>query len=772
MNIRVNGQDISVCAEESLLTGLLENGFDVPNLCYAKELEAYGGCGLCIVEVKGMARPLRACAAKPWEGMEVETDSPRIEQSRKMSLGLLLSNHRGDCLPPCKKACPSSQDCQGYIGLVAEGKFEDAFSRIMEDNPLPACIGRVCPHPCEDACRRGKLEGPISLMHLKRFTAEMASASFTPVLLPDTGKKVAVIGAGPAGLSAAYFLARRGHRVRVFDKMPETGGMLRYGIPEYRLPGEVIDQEVSRLEKMGVQFYMQQTLGEEITLASLQKDVDAVFVAVGAWNAMGLGCENDQLPGVLGGIDFLRDVAMHRGVSIGSRVAVVGGGNTAMDVARTAVRLGATEVYVVYRRTKAEMPAEALEIREAEEEGVQFIFLAAPEAVVEQDGCASGLRLQRMQLGAPDASGRRRPEPTGETQELAVDTIISAIGQRVRKTGLEQLAMHRWQTIIADPETFATNIEGVFAGGDAINDGPGIAISAIAHGKKAAQAIDSYLKGKLEGVVTPFYVQQDIEDIKDLPRVSEVRRVQVSHEDAQARKQHFHEYVQTLTVEQAQREASRCLECGCCDLYDCKLLPLLQRYGAQETEISGYMSKKDADTSHPFIWRDPNKCILCGLCVRACDELVGVNALGFDGRGFETTAEPAFATPLLESDCISCGVCVHLCPTGALQERRAFEKSPPLPARKEEHVCDYCDKRCRFEVSYYGESALQAIPLQAGQSCSIGRYAPVLQNKRATPYTPLQAEALRKVLRGDLRAFAGTLPEKIGSVLLQEGGEA
>lgn len=773
MNILVNGRDVVVQTGESLLAGLLANGFDVPNLCYLKELEPFGGCGLCLVEIKGMPRPVRACAVKPFEGMEVETESPRIVQSRKISLGLLLSDHRGDCVAPCRQACPANQDCQGYAGLIANGRYDEAFRLIMEDNPLPGCIGRVCPHPCEDACRRELLEGPLSLMQLKRFAADIAGARYVPVIQPSSGKSVAIIGAGPAGLSAAYFLARKGHTVEIFDMMPEAGGMLRYGIPSYRLANAVIDQEVARIQKMGVAMHFGQKLGKDIQLEELKVRFDAVFVAVGAWSSTSLGCEKDALPGVLGGIDFLRDVAMGNAPGIGGRIAVVGGGNTAMDVARTAIRLGAKEVCLIYRRTRAEMPADKQEIAEAEEEGVQFIFLAAPDGVMEANGRACGLRLQMMRLGTADASGRRRPEPTGEIKEMLFDTIIAAIGQKVLPDGLQALSKHRWQTIQADPATYATNMEGVFAGGDAINDGPSIAITAIAHGKQAAQAIDGYLRGDRVPMQKPFFVRQKDIAKEDLPDVPAVSRAMPSHQPPAIRKQHFDEFVNPFSEEDARQEASRCLECGCCDVYDCKLLPLLQQYGAQDVGITGRMRIPQSDTSHPAIWRDANKCVLCGLCVRVCGEIVGANALGFDGRGFEASAQPAFDWPLAKSECVSCGHCVSICPTGALQERRPFGKSPALPPEKEKAACPYCEKHCMFEIHRYGNHVLKAIPVRPDACCSIGRYAPVIENGNRHALTNTQAEALRKVLTGDLRVYQGELPTQIGGVILsgREKGE-
>ncbi|NLA77586.1 MAG: FAD-dependent oxidoreductase, partial [Clostridiales bacterium] len=640
VNIKVNGKAIKADDSKNLLLNLLDNGFEVPNLCYAQGMDVYGGCGLCIVEISTFPRPIRSCAVTPTEGLEVITESEKLAAGRKTALSLILSDHQGDCKAPCRNACPANQDCQGYVGLIANGDYKSAIRLIKQDNPLPASIGRVCPHPCEDACRRQLLEAPVSICSLKRFAADEDGFEYIPECEKSTGKTVAVIGAGPAGLSAAYFLARRGHAVEVFDAMPKAGGMLRYGIPAYRLPKDVLDKEIQVIEKLGVKFNYNMKLGTDITVASLRDKYNAVFVAVGAWLSSPLGCENDAVDGVLGGIDLLRDVAQGKRPGIGDRVAVVGGGNTAIDAVRTAVRLGAREVSLIYRRTRDEMPAEACEIEEAEQEGVRFIFLASPLSVIEKDGKAVGLRLQKMELGQPDASGRRSPVPVeGAVENVEFDTIISAIGQRVSSAGLDGLELTKKRTIASDEGTYMTSTDGVFAAGDAVNKGPGIAVAAIAGGKNAAAAIDSYLNGSLKPVIKPFLVERKNFTAEDIGDTEKKDRITTQLVDADTRRKSFSEVARTFTEDEARAEASRCLECGCGAYYDCKLLPLLQKYDANEAHISGKQRKNKPDNSNPFIWRVNNKCILCGLCIRSCKEKIGVEALGFDGRGFGTSAE-------------------------------------------------------------------------------------------------------------------------------------
>ncbi len=755
-NIKVNDREITADSEKSLLDNLLENGVFVPNLCYDKRLDAFGGCGLCLVSLKGYPKPIRACSAKATPGMEIFTDTPEIIESRKMTLAMIHADHRGDCIAPCRRACPTNQDAQGYIALIADGKYEEAIRLIKADNPFPSSIGRVCPHPCEEACRRKYAEEAISICSLKRFAADIDNGEYKPIQKAQNGKKIAIVGAGPAGLTTAYYLSIEGYSTDVFESENRSGGMLRYGIPAYRLSDEILDRDISAIENLGVKIHYNKKLGRDISVKSLKSEYDAVFLAVGAWKSAALGCENDKMPGVLGGIDFLYKVAVGEPLEIGQKVAVVGGGNTAMDAARTARRLGAAEVTLIYRRTREEMPASLWEIEEAEEEGVKFAFLVSPVCVLEKDGRAAGLRLQKMELGEPDASGRRRPVPVaGAEEEIAFGTIIAAIGQKVLPEGLEGLEQTRWGTVLCDKNTFMTSIAGVFAGGDMINDGPDIAITAIAHGKHAAHSIDAYLKGEKYTSQNPFYVTKTPEISKDIGDVEKINRIKDSLLPPGERVKNFSEIGITFSEEEAKKEAERCLECGCSALYDCRLLPLLQNGFGKIPLDTGSLNYRE-DHSHPFIWRDQNKCILCGLCVRVCSEIAGKHIWGFRDRGFTTTVECAYNIPLLESDCMTCGLCSNACPTGALQDKRAFSKSPALPFKVSEINCSYCKKECKFDLYTYGKSIIKAVPQNEEKSCSFGRYGLSLKGNKAL--TALSAEAFTTLvisLKGDLAYFEG-----------------
>lgn len=717
--MNIDGKEVFGLPGQTILEVARENDIFIPTLCYDERTAIYGSCGICVVEVEGNPKLLKACATEIADNMIVMTDTKRVLESRKTNLELLLSDHQGDCVAPCKLACPGHTDCQGYVGLVANGEFDKANELIKERIPLPACIGRVCPHPCEDACRRGLVEEPISIAMIKRFAGEYNLAGeelFMPEIAEDTGKRVAVIGGGPMGLSAAYFLRQKGHDVTIFDSMPKLGGMLRYGIPEYRLPKEVLDMEIAIIEHMGVEMIPNTKVGKDIPFDTIRDDFDAVVMAIGAWKSTGVGCKGEDAEGVWGGIDFLRKVVRNETINLGKKVAIVGGGNTAMDACRTAVRLGAEKVYNVYRRTKDEMPADLLEIEEGEEEGVIFKNLTNPlEIVKDENGHVKEMILQVMELGEPDASGRRRPVPVeGKTETIEVDNVILAIGQAV-DAELFELQKTRKNAIAYDPDTFATSMEGVFAGGDCGNDKISIAIEAIADAKKVAVIVDRYLDGEDVKYEEPYYVKREDITEKTFEDRERLFREKADQLNAAERKDNFTEIIYNgLTEDQAIKEANRCLQCGCHDYFECKLIDYSNLYDVKPERFDGEKSLVEFEDEHPFIVRDPNKCIKCGLCVRVCDEVMGRGALGLVHRGFDTVVKPTLEGPLCESGCDSCGQCVTLCPTGAIQEKLSITKEVPL---ENEHVvttCSFCSVGCTFDLEYHGDMLIKANPLKDG----------------------------------------------------------
>ena len=674
----LNGRKVEVEAGTTILEAAEQQGIKVPTLCHDSRLKPTAACRLCLVEVEKARGPMPACATPVTEDMVVRTTSDDLSSMRRMALELLLSDHYGDCTAPCKLTCPAGIDIQGYIALIANGNYREALALIKDSNPLPLVCGRVCPRFCETKCRRNRVDEPVAINSLKRFVADYDMNSENPYLpepKPATGRRVAIIGGGPAGLTAAYYLGLEGHTITILEASPDLGGMLRYGIPEYRLPKAVLDKEIVTITRLCHKVRCNVSLGIDFTIESLKKEgYEAIFIALGAQANQKMRIEGEDLPGVISGIEFLRDVTLGKKVALGDKVAVIGGGNTAMDVARTALRLGVAEVNVVYRRSKVEMPANAEEIEQAEEEGVRFQFLTAPLKAGARDGKVASMECIKMALGEPDSSGRRRPEPiSGSEFTMEVDNIIAAIGQALDNPNLDQdsqIELTKRNYISVNEETMAASVAGVFSGGDCTS-GPATAVEAIGAGRRAAQSINKYLSGRpVVPDVKPYNCSKgEMDDIDpaDFADVERIARTKQAILDPEERKKSFTEMEFALSEEMALKEAARCLGCGCQAAVDCKLRELATEYQVNDAHYAGAKRHLPInENEHPLIYRDQNKCILCGRCIRICNEIEGLSVFGFVERGFETRVEPTLGMPLSETSCDSCGLCVSTCPTGAL----------------------------------------------------------------------------------------------------------
>jgi len=745
LNINIDGKEIEAYTEQTILEAARASDIFIPTLCEDGRTETYGACGVCVVEVEGNPKLLKACATEIEHGMIVQTNTPRVIASRKTMLELLLSDHMGDCRPPCVHACPAHTDCQGYVGLVANGKVEEAYKLILDRIPIPASVGRVCPHPCEEECRRGMIDESIGIARVKRYCGDQAlemdaAAEWMPKIPAETGKSIAIIGGGPYGLSLAYFLRRYGHAVTIYEAMPRAGGMLRYGIPEYRLPKAILEAEIKRIEAMGVNIRTGRRIGHDISFESVRKRFDAVCIGIGAWASTRMGTKGEDLPGVIGGMELLSKVSGGEDVWLGKRVAVVGGGNTAMDACRIAVRMGAQEVYSIYRRTKNEMPAEKIEVDEAGEEGVIFKELTNPvEIVPGPDGSVSKIRLQAMKLGEPDASGRRSPVPIKDKIEtIAVDTVVMAVGQAADPTslGLEGLKLTRKKGVAYDPKTFTTSVPGVFAGGDCGNDKVSIAVEAIADAEHSAGVIDAYLFGEKVTYRPDFSVMRTDITADTYEGLDRELRPPAENLSPCERSQSFAEVAAGWDEAEATLDTMRCLECGCGDYFECKLIEYAKLYDVKPERLKGRLSVEHDDGTlpgpdddidgHSFIERKAGKCILCGLCVRVCEEVVGAAALGFAERGFDTVVTPAFGDRLAESGCLSCGLCVDACPTGALRERLSMKKSVPLETTVTDTTCPHCGYGCTIALEACGSLLVKANPWRGenvkGLICGRGKF--------------------------------------------------
>ena len=467
-------------------------------------------------------------------------------------------------ISPCENACPAGVNVPGYTSLVAEGRFIDAYNLIRQENPFPAVCGRICPRPCESKCRRGHIDEPVAICDIKRFVADYAHKREQPytedVVFPKNGKAVSIIGGGAAGLTCAHYLARIGYDVDVYESEERAGGVLAYGIPEYRLPKDVLQHEVELVQKEGVNIHLNTRVGQDIDFETIKENSDAVFIATGAPLPQRIGVPGENLQGVVHGISFLKKVNQCDEVATGEKVVVIGGGNTAIDSARTALRLGAKKVTLVYRRTQNMMTAFENEIHEAIEEGVEIMELVQPTGFSGKGGRVTAVECMKMTLGEFDSSGRRVSVPLeNETVILEADMVIPAISQQADLPFIPAKSIDRtpWGTFTVDTESMMTSVQGIFAGGDVVT-GPDNAIHAIAVGKKAAIAIDKYLGGRgvlNKGQAIKIEPKYDDDEIVELPRYP------LDMLAVEKRKESFDEVVLGYHKLTAMAEAMRCLHC-------------------------------------------------------------------------------------------------------------------------------------------------------------------------------------------------------------------
>ncbi len=569
----------------------------------------------------------------------------------------------GDCVKlapaPCQMTCPAGLDIPTYVTLIGLGRDAEAVDVIRRDCPFPWVCGLVCTRPCEFMCVRARIDSPISIKTLKGFAAEraMSEGSYkNPPKAPDKNKKVCVIGAGPGGLSAAYYLALMGYRVKVLEAQAVAGGMLLLGIPRYRLPREVIDREVAMLKDLGVEFQFNTRFGQDVNLKKLKKEgFDAFFFAIGAHQSFKLGVPGEsEFPQVIEAIDFLRRVALGDRQVPGKNVVIIGGGNVAIDAARTCLRLGCESVTLAYRRTRKEMPADAEEIEQAEEEGIKFHFLVVPTEVAGSNNCVRGLRCLRAELVSTPGQDRKFPVPIeGSDFTIDTDVVICAIGQQVDAGCMESLASLEWsrrQTINVHMATMETNVEGIFAAGDAVT-GPATVIEAIGGGKRAAQSIDRYLSGIPQPMMPPVPTRRGRIDHLAVSATDKMtlKRPEMALLNIDRRRTTFQQVELGYSENMVREEARRCLRCDIC--------------------------------------------LRCGKCVEVCRDKMGVNALQMGYFDFDHPVPTDFR--VTEDRCILCGACATNCPTGAMHmedrdDERVLSLCGTILNRKKLLHCESC----------------------------------------------------------------------------------
>jgi len=732
--IEIDGVQYTGREGQTILEVCRDHGIEVPTLCYEPKLPGFGACRMCVVEVEGEDTPPISCSRAAEEGMVVRTQTTRLREIRKTNLELIFSDHNAYCLPPCQNKCPSHIDIPGFLKANTEGDFTESARIFKRTIPFPSVLGRVCPAPCEEHCRRDEVEEAIAIRDSHRYAGDQvlkAQAGGTRAPLPfdqqpTTGKRVAVIGSGPSGMSAAYYLALNGHEVTVLERDPEPGGMLRYGIPEYRLPKErILEGEYQGVWDLGVKLVTDVELGVDFTIDDLQNEgYDAVLVAIGCYDTNKLGIPGEDADGVIDGLEYLRiaTLGLPYPDHAGKRVVVIGGGFTSMDCSRTSVRQGCSEVTLVYRRDMKDMPA-ADEVHEMLEEGARAIFQASPTRVLtDEAGKVTGVEFQRMALGEPDASGRRRPQPVEGTEfVIDCDRVLLAIGQGPELEwldhGAEGVAQTQRRRLDADAVTFGTGRRGVFGAGD-VRTGAATVVEAIAEGRRASYAIDAYLQGQdlAEIRTRQTLAEPQPEFLSIVPYTDEVKqpRIRLRAMPAEDRNSSYIEYEIPYTEAEAMSESARCLQCTCeaigyCDLrrqgieYGTTLKTLepkrtgLSFRSVSENRFTGYNHDYIRDDSHAFILREPSRCIDCGRCANVCREVVGAACYDFMRTGFDTLVTTPLDMSLNTTPCVSCGRCAETCPTGALMPKpRVLEKYDVDESRC--ILCGICVDACPYDA--------------------------------------------------------------------------
>ena len=544
----------------------------------------------------------------------------------------------------CQSACPVNTPASSYIERIQEGDYDGALSLNYMANLFPHILGRVCTHPCESACRRGKIDEPVAICSLKRVAADFADnkSPKNVLIAKKTGKRVAIIGAGPSGLAAGNDLAVLGHSVTIFEALPMAGGMLSVGIPPYRLPWNKIEDATNWIKELGIEIKLNSPINSSEEFDKLADEYDAVYIAAGAHKSQGLNIPGEDLKGVVHGITYMKDINLEKVSKVPSKVAVIGGGFTAIDCARSSLRLGAKDVSIIYRRTLKEMPAGELEVSMAEEEAIKIFYLTSPIRILgDMSSNVKAIECVKNKLGEPDASGRRRPEAIpGSEFTLPVDMIIAAIGQAPDVSFLSTesgVEFTRWGTVIVDPENFMTNKKGVFAGGDFVT-GPRNAIEVIGDGRKVAIAIDKYLSGDKERKFDYFFmdkdpVRRDPEYYETTPRKEQDSLLMDARWDINK------EVEFGFSRDNAVKEAERCLLC------------------------------------HYNIFIDDQKCVLCGGCIDICPYncIMMVSREKIESGGIlegEIPEDWDAVMAIDEEKCVRCGLCVKRCPVGAIKMRR------------------------------------------------------------------------------------------------------
>ena len=710
----IDGKKIEFSSIDTILSVATANGINIPTLCYDKRFPHYTACFICVVKDLKTGKLLPSCSSLISDGMEISSSSDEVKKYRKLALELLLSEHDADCFSPCKTSCPAGIDARDYILFAKNNDDVDGFLKVREKNPLVGVVGRVCPAFCEKDCSRNEIDEAVGIRLIKRSLgdaiydkrdAELFEKEKGLIKKASASKKIAIIGGGPAGLSCAYYLCLNGHKPVIYDENKELGGMLRYSIPEYRLPRKALDKEINSIMRLGVEAKMQVRV-DKTKLEELKNIYDAVVVCVGTWKESAIGLDEQKFNNVHSALSFLKRVSLGEKIVPGKRAVVIGGGNSAVDSARTLLRLGFNDVGLYYRRTREQMPADHVEIEEALHEGVRLYELVAPVELKDKK-----ISFNVMELSCElDSSGRKKVCETGKKIEKDFEILVYAIGQKA--------------------ETDILSVEGIIPCGDAKN-GATTVIEAVADGRRVAYGLEKTFNDELS-----FYSQREKGALsKTLPSYEKTDRNKAVTRDVSNRIKDFGEAELGFTPSGCVKEAERCINCGCGAIEDCSLRDLSVEYGADPVRYKADLStggeKAFVDDTTKLLIHEPSKCIKCGTCVRVCKNIAGVTALSFIGRGFNSKIAAGPTASINESTCILCGMCIDSCPTGALLENTdAVIRSG---VKEEVKECEGCILKCKIRYGFSNGKVFRARSYDT-PICSVGRWGWVDGYKRAANY--------------------------------------
>ncbi|MCX6112944.1 MAG: FAD-dependent oxidoreductase [Proteobacteria bacterium] len=711
MKIDINGRSLDFNQGETILGVAKRNGIDIPTLCFDDRFKPYTSCFICIVKDNKNGKLIPSCSIKATDGMSIITDDDEIKKIRKMALELMLSEHDADCFSPCKTTCPAGIDIRDYILHSRTGEEMNGFMAVRKKNPLVTAVGRVCPAFCEADCSRTNIDDTVNIRLLKRYLGDSVYEKYYDDLLKiEKGmiqkanpiKSIAVVGGGPAGLSAAYYLTLAGHKVTIYECMPKLGGMLRYAIPCYRLPVDVLDREIESITRLGVDFKTSFVVDKE-NIQKLSKQHDAVLLAIGTWKETALGLDEKQYINIFPAVSFLKSVVENKIKSVGKKVIVIGGGNSAIDAARVSRRLGA-EVNLIYRRTRKEMPALNIEVEDALNEGVKLFELMSPFELT-----AKSIKFRKMVISDEvDSSGRRKIKDTDEFVNFDFDTLVYAIGQKPEPELIDSMK--------------ALGLNNVYLCGDA-KLGASTVIEAVADGRKTAEKIINKTSDELS-----FYSLRE-KGILFAAENKKVEKQKVSHLLASARIKNFSEVEGGYNSIVAVKESDRCINCGCTAVDECDLRKYSIDYDAQPNKYKHAMDKKKrfvtgaghvfSDESLKYMTHEPSKCIKCGKCISVCSDVAGANALSFIGRGLGMVLSSNTENNISKSSCILCGMCIDSCPTGSLSE--SLQNTKWTGFIEELGECKGCFLKCKVQYGYNNGKIFRARSYDT-PICSVGRW--------------------------------------------------